>query len=89
MTDKRKRTGITVGILFGLTHALWVGAVVSGAGQTIIDALEAGHFLSSTYTTTTVEPMTAGAGILGAGITGYMIGWIGIYIYDMTGRYLD
>lgn len=85
----RRQAGITLGALFGLMHTLWVTAVGLGFGQTIINALESGHFLSSTYSTTSFEPITAILSIIGAAVTGYIIGWIFIYIYNFTGKKLD
>lgn len=89
MTRKARQTGITLGTLFGLMHALWVAAVGLGLGQPIVNMLESGHFLSSSYTVTAFEPVTALTGILGAAISGYAIGWLSVYIYRFTGKKLE
>ena len=85
----RNQTGIALGALFGLMHTLWVTAVGLGFGQPVVDALESGHFLSSKYSVTMFDPVTALAGIVGAVIAGYIIGWTFIYIYNFTGKKLD
>lgn len=89
MTDNKKQAGIALGALFALMHTLWVAAVGLGFGQTIINVLESGHFLSLTYSTTTFEPVSAGLGIISAAATGYAIGWIFVYLNDFVGRKLD
>lgn len=85
----RNQAGIALGALFGLMHTLWVATVGLGFGQTVVDALESGHFLSSNYSVTAFNPVTALAGVAGAVIAGYIIGWIFIYIYNFTGKKLD
>lgn len=89
MAVDRNQAGIALGMLFGLMHALWVAAVGAGFGQPVTNILESGHFLSSTYTTTAFDPVTAATGIVGAAVTGYLIGWIFIYIYNLTGEKLN
>jgi Na+-translocating ferredoxin:NAD+ oxidoreductase RnfD subunit len=85
----RNQAGIALGALFGLMHTLWVAAVGAGIGQPIVDALESGHFLSSNHSVTAFDPVTALTGIIGAVITGYIIGLTFIYIYNFTGKKLD
>lgn len=82
----RNQTGIALGALFGLIHTLWVVAVGAKFGQSILNALEAGHFVTSNYSINGFDPMTAVLGIIGAGITGYLIGWSFAYIYNFTGK---
>jgi Na+-translocating ferredoxin:NAD+ oxidoreductase RnfD subunit len=89
MVRSKNQAGIALGALFGLMHTLWVAAVGAGIGQTVVDALESGHFLSSNYSVTGFDPVTALTGIIGAVITGYIIGWTYIYIYNFTGKKLD
>ncbi|QKQ98386.1 hypothetical protein GKQ38_02555 [Candidatus Nanohaloarchaea archaeon] len=89
MAGSKNQTGIALGALFGLMHTLWVVAVGAGVGQPVVDALESGHFLSSNYSVTAFEPVTALTGIVEAIIAGYIIGWAFIYIYNLTGRKLD
>ena len=89
MVKERNQVGIALGTLFGLMHTLWIVAVGAGASQPIVNALESGHFLSSNYTTTSFDPATAILGIIGAAISGYIIGWIFIYIYNFTDRKFD
>lgn len=87
--SSKNQAGIALGALFSLMHTLWVATVALGVSQSIVDLLESGHFLSSTYSTTAFDPVTAVAGIIGAGVTGYIIGWIFVYLYNLTGRKLD
>lgn len=89
MVDNNNQAGIALGALFGLMHTLWVTAVAIGFGQPIIKSLESGHFLSTTYTTISFDPVTAVLGIIGAAVSGYIIGWTFMYIYNFTGRKLD
>lgn len=89
MKDKKNQAGIALGALFGLMHTLWVVVVGLGFGQSVLNALEAGHFITSNYSITGFDPMTAVFGIMGAGITGYLIGWTFIYTYNFTGKKLD
>jgi Na+-translocating ferredoxin:NAD+ oxidoreductase RnfD subunit len=89
MVRSKNQAGIALGALFGLMHTLWVAAVGVGIGQPIVDALESGHFLSSNYSVTAFDPVTALTGIIGAVIAGYIIGWIFIYVYNFTGKKLD
>lgn len=86
MAKERNQAGIALGTLFGLMHTLWVAAVGAGFGQPIINTLESGHFLSSNYTNNPFDPITAILGIVGAAVSGYIIGWIFIYIYNFTDR---
>lgn len=86
MAKERNQAGIALGTLFGMIHALWVLAVSEGLGQPIIHILESWHFLSSNYTTTSLDPVTAISGIIGAAVSGYIIGWIFIYIYNLADR---
>jgi Na+-translocating ferredoxin:NAD+ oxidoreductase RnfD subunit len=89
MADKKNQAGISLGILFGLMHTLWVAAVGAGIAQPIVNTLESGHFLSSSYSVTAFDSVTALTGITGAAITGYIIGWTFIYIYNFTDNKLD
>lgn len=70
-------------------HSLWVAGVGLGFGQPIVKALESGHFLSSNYSVTSFDPVTALTGIAGAVIAGYVIGWTFTYIYNFTDKKLD
>lgn len=87
--SNRRQTGIALGALFGLIHALWIAAVGLGFGQPVLDALESGHFLSSGYSVTAFDPATALTGVTGAVIAGYAIGWVFAYTYGFTGEKLD
>lgn len=87
--SSRNQAGIALGALFGLMHTLWVAVVGAGFGQSVVDALESGHFLSSNYSVTSFDPVTALGGIIGAVVSGYVIGWLFIYIYSFTGKKLD
>lgn len=87
--SNRNQTGIALGALFGLMHTLWVAAVGMGFGQPVVKMLESGHFLSSNYSTTAFNPLTAVIGIIGAVIAGYVIGWVFVYIYNFTSKKLD
>lgn len=87
--SSRNQAGIALGTFFGLMHTVWVAAVGLGWGQSILNALESGHFISSTYSTAPFNPVTAILGIIGAAVSGYIIGWTFIYIYNFTGRKLD
>jgi hypothetical protein len=89
MTDKKNQAGIALGVLFGLMHTLWIIAVGAGFGKSLVNTFESSHFLSSTYSVTSFDPATAGLGIIGAAATGYIIGWIFMYLYTFTGRKLD
>lgn len=89
MAKDRNQAGIALGALFGLMHALWVIAVGAGVGQSIVDALESGHFLSSNYSITGFDPITAVIGVIGAAVSGYVLGWAFIYIYNFTGKKLE
>ncbi|MFB6190964.1 MAG: hypothetical protein ABEJ64_00895 [Candidatus Nanohaloarchaea archaeon] len=89
MTGNRNQAGIALGALFGLLHAAWVTSVAAGSGQSLLTVLEAWHFLSSGYTITAFDPVTAVAGVIGATVTGYLIGWVFTYMYDLTGEKLD
>ncbi len=78
--------GISLGTVFAAMHLLWITAVWAGIGQPVVDAVESAHFLSSTYTVSAFDPLTALLGIAGAFITGYATGWAFVYIHDLTGR---
>lgn len=89
MPESKNQAGIALGALFGIMHTLWVTTVGLGFGQPVVNSLESWHFLSSNYSTTAFDPLTAVIGIIGAAVSGYVIGWIFIYIYNFTGRKLN
>ena len=75
MMKRRNLTGLTLGILFGLMHTVWVSLVGLGLAQPVIDGLESWHFISSQYTVTGFDGVTALLGVIAAFISGYVIGW--------------
>lgn len=86
-TINRQQAGISLGALFGVLHLAWILSAAV-AGNAFIRSVESMHFLSTTYTTTAFNPLTAVSGLFGAVVAGYVIGWIFAYIYNETGEAL-
>ncbi|MDY6777965.1 MAG: hypothetical protein SVU32_04810 [Candidatus Nanohaloarchaea archaeon] len=82
------RAGLTLGILFGACHTLWIAAVGLGAGKLFLDLLHSIHFVSNPYTVTGFDPVTAVAGIIAAFASGYVIGWISAWVWNQVGASL-
>ena len=75
MTINPHRSGLALGLTFGLIHTAWALLVASGWAQAYIDFIFKLHFIKLDLT---IEPFHAGTALLLITITasiGYLIGW--------------
>lgn len=69
------RSGLALGLTFGLIHTAWALLVASGWAQAYIDFIFKLHFIKLDLT---IEPFNAGTALLLITITasiGYLMGW--------------
>lgn len=85
----KNQAGLTLGTLFALCHGLWIVLVAAGVGDTVLELLHTAHFVSSAYNVTGVGAMTALGGVIGAFVSGYVIGWVTALVWNRVGAYLD
>jgi len=76
----KNKLGLSLGILFGLMHLLWVILVAVGLGQKIIDWAQSIHFLAPVYTVASFSILTAIIGVATAFVCGYVIAWVFAFI---------
>lgn len=87
MTIDRNRAGLSLGLLSGLMHLLWVLIVGAGMGQSMMSWWSGMHFMMNTDYS--VGSFAFGNGLLGvvmALIWGYVIGWVFAAIWNAVGK---
>ncbi len=87
MTIDRNRAGLSLGLLSGLMHLLWVLIVGAGMGQSMMSWWSGMHFMMNTGYS--VGSFAFGNGLLGvvmALIWGYVIGWVFAAIWNAVGK---
>jgi len=89
MDINRNQAGIALGLLFGVWHALWEVAVAVGSADLLLDWLHGAHFISNPYTLSKISLGTALLGIIGAFVSGYVLGWVFALFWNWSGRFLS
>lgn len=82
----KKQTGLSLGILFGLMHLVWLLALIIGWAESWVNLMLRYHFVSKAYQ---IESFNLGTGIVGLGgalLCGYVTGWIFAYIWNWSGE---
>ncbi len=86
LTLNKNQTGLTLGLLSGIMHFLWVISTALGLGQIFANFVHSMHFLSDMHT---VMGVSWGLGVLGialAFIWGYVIGFIFAALWNWVGE---
>lgn len=81
--DDQNRGGLVLAIIFAATHVAWVGIVWSGAGQAVLDSLHGYHFVANPYELAAVDPVTSLVGIVGAFVSGYVLGFVAVLLWNL------
>ena len=87
MADKKvslNRAGLTIGIVSAILHTLWAIGIGLGLSGVWIKGL---HFLDIQTSLTAFNLGTAIIGIIGAFISGYVIGWVLAAIWNWSSRF--
>jgi membrane protein YdbS with pleckstrin-like domain len=83
----KNAVGVSLGIIFLMTHVIWIFAIASGLGETLINLWNNTHFIDMNVTIMEFNIITAFLTSLRAFIGGYIIGWIFAFIYNkLTGE---
>lgn len=70
------RTGLALGVIFGLAHLFWSLLVMLGIAKPLVDWLMSLHFINVSYTLSAFEPVTAFILVCVAALWGYVIGYV-------------
>ena len=70
------KSGLTLGVLIGLSHALWAALVAFGLAQPIVDFIFWMHFIKPVYTIGPFNIGTALVLIAATSIIGYVTGLV-------------
>lgn len=81
--DGANRGGLALGTLFAAMHAIWVVLFWAGAGRTVLDTLLGAHFVAAQYGTVAVTAGTAILGIVGAFVSGYVLGFVTLLLWNL------
>ncbi len=68
-------TGLTLGIFFGLFHAVWSLMILFGAAQRFLDFIFGLHMITPPYTVSGFSWLNAIGLIIIAAAIGYIFGW--------------
>lgn len=82
----KNHVGLTLGIISGIGHLLWVLAIAIGLGQKLLDWSLSIHFISSIQTTNGITLGMAVLGIVYALVCGYIVGWVFAAIWNWVGK---
>lgn len=86
VTLNKNQAGLTLGLLSGVTHFLWVILAAFGLGQGFANFVHSMHFLSDMHT---VMGISWGFGILGiviAFVSGYVMGFVFAALWNWIGE---
>lgn len=82
----KNHVGLTLGILSGLGHLLWVLAVAIGLGQKLLAWSLSMHFITDGKVTGEPTFGLAVLGVIYAFVCGYIIGWIFATVWNWVGK---
>ncbi|MBI2990380.1 MAG: hypothetical protein HYY51_04340 [Candidatus Magasanikbacteria bacterium] len=86
MSFDKNRAGLSLGLLFGLTHLLWVLTVAAGWGQPFANRWHGMHFLNDLHVVGGFAFSVALWGVVGAFVSGYLFGFVFAAIYNAMGK---
>ena len=78
------RTGLTLGIAFAIYHSIWLAAMLLGLSRTWLALVQQLHFITFNYQQVSFSLPGALMGIIGALVSGYVVGWIFGAIWQKT-----
>ena len=78
------RAGVSLGLLFGIIHAIWVVLIATWPGM--MAATYGMHFISRESAMPFAASMAV-AGIVAAAICGAIVGWLFAVIWNWTARF--
>lgn len=76
------KTGLALGGLLALWHALWAALVAIGLAQALLDFVYSIHFLSNPFVVGTFNLMTALTLVVVTAVIGYLLGWVFALIWN-------
>lgn len=83
-TKRHHHVGIVAGALAVIAHSLWIGMVMLGLAQTMLDFIYGLHFLNNPFIVGEISVIKT-VGLLGVTfLAGYTLGWILSYLWDKT-----
>jgi len=83
-TKRHHHVGIVAGTLSVMAHSLWIGMVMLGFAQTVLDFIYGLHFLSNPFMVGEISVVKT-VGLLGITfVAGYVVGWVLSYLWDKT-----
>jgi len=80
------KSGLAIGVLFGLWHLLWAICVAIGLAQWLINSVFWLHFLSSPFTVVTFQWSTACFLILVTAAIGFLFGFVFALLWNWLHR---
>ncbi len=86
ITLNKNQAGLTLGLMYGIMHFLWVILAVFGLSQGFANFVHSMHFLSDMHT---IAGASWGLGILGvvvAFVGGYVIGYVFAALWNWIGE---
>ena len=81
----KNRAGFALGTFFAITHFLWIVIVALGFGEGLFSWWRGVHFIDLSFNIASFSIVSAIIGIVGAFITGYVSGWVLVWIYNKLG----
>ncbi|MEW5996087.1 MAG: hypothetical protein AB1657_00635 [Candidatus Micrarchaeota archaeon] len=81
MEISEKRAAISLGLLFAVLHVIGI-VLIAATGGGIVGWWHSVHFLSMAYTVAAFDIVTFIVGLVGAFVTGAVIGWLFAFIWN-------
>lgn len=76
MKLSKNKSGLALGGLLGLFHALWCVLVVAGAAQWLLDFVFKLHFLNNPYVVGQFNLALGASLVVVTFVVGYVVGWV-------------
>lgn len=86
MNFNKNRMGLAIGSLFATMHFLWILVVAFGIGNVLVDEVISIHFFTGAFTILDFSLAMVLFGIIGAFVSGYVMGWIFACFWNLFGK---